>query len=259
MITESRTTARPVVGIPACRKMIDPHWFHAVGEKYITAAARGAGALVVLVPVLGEELDVEALLERLDGLLLTGSPSNVEPRHYRGPASDPDLVHDPARDATNLRLIPAAISCGVPLLGICRGAQEMNVAHGGMLHQKVHEVEGLADHREDKSQPLEAQYAPAHEVTLTPGGRLERLAGSARLEVNSVHGQGIATLGHGLAVEAVAPDGLIEGFHVVDAPAFALAVQWHPEWKFQDDPFSVRLFAAFGEACRERARRKQRQ
>lgn len=257
MITESRTTGRPVVGIPACRKMIEPHWFHAVGEKYITAAARGADALVVLVPALGDELDVAALLGHLDGLLLTGSPSNLEPHHYGGPGSDPGTLHDPARDSTMLRLIPQAIRHAVPVLGICRGAQEMNVVHGGTLHQKVHEVPGLDDHRENKTDPLEAQYGPSHEVNLAPGGELERLAGRRTLRVNSLHGQGIATLGAGLAVEAVAADGLVEGFRVLDAPAFALAVQWHPEWQFQDYPFSVRLFEAFGNACRERARRKQ--
>jgi putative glutamine amidotransferase len=161
-------------------------------------------------------------------------------------------LHDPHRDATTLSLIPRAVASGVPVLGVCRGFQEMNVAMGGTLHQRVHEVGGFDDHREDKEQPLEAQYAPAHEVVLEPGGLLLSLAGQDRIEVNSLHWQGVDRLAPDLAVEARAPDGLVEAFRVKSAPAFALAVQWHPEWQVMQNPFSQALFAEFGKAARTR-------
>jgi putative glutamine amidotransferase len=244
---------KPIIGIPADRRVLGLHPFHCVGEKYIEAVARAADAIPVLIPALEELIPVEDMLERVDGLLLTGSASNVEPHRYAGPASDPDTLHDPHRDALTLPLIPLAVSSGVPVLGVCRGFQEMNVAFGGTLWQKVHEVPGLVDHREDKSEPLEVQYGPAHEVELTRDGVLHRLAGRDRVMVNSVHGQGVRELGAGLAVEARAPDGLVEAFRVRDAGDFALAVQWHPEWQVMSNAFSQALFAAFGAAARGRA------
>jgi putative glutamine amidotransferase len=247
-------SARPLIGIPADRRMVGPHPFHMVGEKYARAVLEAADALPLVIPSLAEELRLDDLLGRLDGILFTGSPSNLEPRHYDGPPSEPGTLHDPARDATTLPLIRKAIAAGVPVLGLCRGFQEMNVAFGGTLHQKVHEVEGYSDHREDYSQPLEVQYGPAHEVILEEGGLLRALANSDRVQVNSLHSQGIARLGPGLVVEARAPDGLIEGFHISGAAGFAVAVQWHPEWQVMSNPFSRALFAAFGSASRERQR-----
>jgi putative glutamine amidotransferase len=224
-----------------------------VGEKYIDAVAAGAGATPVLVPALGSELDLSTLLSACDGLLLTGSASNVEPHHYGGPASSPGTLHDPNRDATTLPLIPRAVAAGLPVLAICRGFQEMNVAYGGTLHQRLHEVPGHLDHRDDETLPLEEQYGPAHEVLLEPGGVLREIAGSERLQVNSLHWQGVRELGDDLRVEARAPDGVIEAFRVADSPGFALGLQWHPEWQFEKNPFSRALFAAFGEASRQRA------
>jgi putative glutamine amidotransferase len=248
--------AKPFIGIPADRRLLDKHWFHAVGEKYIDAVAEAAQAVPVLIPALGESHDLDAVLERFDGLLLTGSVSNVEPHRYRGPPSDPGTLHDAHRDATTLPLIPAAVSAGLPILGVCRGFQEMNVAFGGSLHQKLHES-GYEDHREDLSQPLDVQYAPAHEVVLEPGGLLRSLADGERITVNSLHSQGIDRLAPGLLVEARAPDGVIEAVRVQDAPTFALAVQWHPEWQVMKSPFSRALFAAFGDASRRRAAARQ--
>jgi putative glutamine amidotransferase len=180
----------------------------------------------------------------------------VEPHRYRGAPSDPDTWHDPQRDATTLPMIPRAIAAGLPILAICRGFQEMNVAFGGSLWQKVHEVPNHLDHREAKDTPLETQYGPAHEVILTPGGVLHGLAGQDRIQVNSLHSQGIDRLGGDLEVEACAPDGLVEGFRVRGAPSFAVAVQWHPEWQVMSNDFSRALFAAFGTAARERALRQ---
>jgi putative glutamine amidotransferase len=233
--------------------MIGLHPFHAVGEKYARAVLDAAGGIPLLIPALADELGMDELLQRLDGILFTGSPSNVEPKHYSGPPSDPGTLHDPARDATTLPLIRKAVRAGVPVIGICRGFQEMNVAFGGTLHQKVHEVQGKLDHRDDTTLPLDVQYGPAHEVTLEPGGTLHALAGSDRITVNSLHSQGIERLGEGLTVEARAPDELIEAFRVRDAVRFAVAVQWHPEWKVMSNPFSRALFAEFGKASREYA------
>jgi putative glutamine amidotransferase len=248
--------ARPLIGIPADRRMVGAHPFHMVGEKYTRAVLEAAGAAPLLIPALAEELRFDELLERLDGLLFTGSPSNVEPQHYQGAPSAPGTLHDPARDATTLPLIRKAVQAGVPVFGICRGFQEMNVAFGGTLHQKLHEVPGHLNHRDDETQPLEVQYGPAHDVVLEPGGVLRALAASERIRVNSLHSQGIDRLGQELAVEARAPDGVVEAFRVRAARRFALAVQWHPEWKVMSNPFSQALFAAFGEASRERAQSK---
>jgi putative glutamine amidotransferase len=233
--------------------MVGAHPFHMVGEKYARAVLDAAGAAPLLIPSLADELGFDELLQRLDGLLFTGSPSNVEPHLYEGAPSAPGTLHDPARDATTLPLIRKAVRAGVPVFGICRGFQEMNVAFGGTLHQRLHEVPGHLDHRDDETQPLEVQYGPAHDVTLEPGGVLRALAVSDRIQVNSLHNQGIDRLGAELAVEARAPDGVIEAFRVRDAQRFALAVQWHPEWKVMSNPFSRALFAAFGQASRERA------
>jgi putative glutamine amidotransferase len=242
---------KPLIGIPSDRRILGPHPFHCVGEKYIAAVVDAAEAIPVLIPALGER-DLDQLLETLDGVLLTGSPSNVEPHRYAGPASDPDTLHDPHRDATTLPLIPHAIERGIPLFAVCRGFQEMNVAFGGTLWQKVQEVPGMHDHREDKEQPLEIQYAPVHDIDLVRGGMLHEWAGTDRVRVNSLHSQGVQTLGRDLEVEARAPDGLVEAFRVRSAPGFALAVQWHPEWQAMNNPFSRALFAAFGDAARTR-------
>ena len=249
-------SARPLIGIPADRRMVGLHPFHMVGEKYARAVLEAADALPLVIPSLAEELRLDDLLPRLDGILFTGSVSNVEPHHYAGTPSEPGTLHDPARDATTLPLIRKAVQAGVPVLGLCRGFQEMNVAFGGTLHQKVHEVEGYSDHREDHAQPLEVQYGPAHEVILEKGGLLRSMADGDRIQVNSLHSQGIARLGPDLAVEARAPDGLVEAFRVSGAPHFAVAVQWHPEWQVMRNPFSRALFAAFGSASRERSRSK---
>src|SRR5690242_14535453 len=189
---------RPLIGLPADRRVLGLHPFHVVGDKYARAVLEGADCLPLLIPALAEELGMDELLTRLDGLVLTGSASNVEPRHYAGPPSDPGTLHDPARDATTLPLIRKAVAAGIPVLGICRGFQEMNVAFGGTLHQKVHEIAGRLDHREDESRELEIQYGPAHEVILEPYGVLRPLADTDRITVNSLHSQGIDRLGEGL-------------------------------------------------------------
>jgi len=230
--------------------MFGAHPFHVAGEKYLMAVLDAADAVPLIIPAIGREFRLEELLERLDGLLLTGSPSNVEPHRYGGDASRPGTWHDPDRDDVTLPLIPRAVAAGVPVLGICRGFQEINVAFGGTLWQHLHEVPGNLDHRDDPEQALDQQYGPAHEVVFEPDGLLRRLAGSERLQVNSLHGQGVRELGKDLAIEARAPDGVVEAFRVRTARNFAVAVQWHPEWRVGTNSFSRALFAEFGAACR---------
>lgn len=246
---------KPLIGISCCTDKLGLHPFHIVGEKYILGVVDGAQGLPLLIPALGARLDTDQLLETLDGLVFTGSPSNVEPHHYQGPASAEGTRHDPQRDATTLPLIKAAIDRGIPLLGICRGFQEINVAFGGSLHQRLHEVGGFIEHREDKEQPVDVQYGLAHQVHIEPGGLLYELSGRNSAQVNSLHTQGVDRLAPGLRPEATAPDGLIEAFSVTHATNFALGVQWHPEWKVTENPFYLSIFKAFGDACRARAAR----
>lgn len=243
---------KPVVLIPADVKVIGEHPFHAVGQKYLLAVAQGANALPLVVPALSEQLDLEVLLNMADGLLLTGAVSNVHPSHFGEAVLNPELPLDPARDALTLNLIKAAIKAKVPLLAICRGFQEMNVAYGGSLHQAVQEVAGFADHREPKDQKIEQQYAQTHSVTLVKNGYLAGLLKTDQINVNSLHGQGVNKLGQGLVAEAYAPDGLIESIRVADAKTFALGVQWHPEWLVLENPEYLSIFSAFGDACRMR-------
>lgn len=241
---------KPIIGVPADRRIVEPHPFHMVGEKYLQALIDGAAALPFVIPVLAEHLDMHEVIREIDGLFLTGSPSNVEPHHYAGEPSEPGTWHDPHRDAMTLPLARKAIDIGMPLLAVCRGFQELNVVLGGTLHQKVHEVPGYHRHNEDPDQPLDVQYGPSHDINLVEGGLLNRLSGVTSVRVNSLHSQGVARLAKGVSVEAVADDGLIEAFTVDSASGFALAVQWHPEWQAASNDFSMAIFKAFGDACR---------
>lgn len=241
---------KPIVAVPACRRVLEPHPFHMVGEKYLNALIEASGALPFMVPVLAGEAFREEIMERVDGLFLTGSYSDIEPHHYDGEPSRDGTLHDPERDQTTLPLVRYALERGMPLFAVCRGFQEVNVALGGSLHQHVHEVEGHFDHRENKEDPLDIQYGPAHAVNLVDGGQMQSICGRSRIEVNSLHGQGIARLAKGVSVEAVADDGLVEAFRVDTVESFALAVQWHPEWQVMKNPDSAKFFAAFGDAVR---------
>lgn len=241
-------------GVTACLKAGPDSRFHSVQDKYVDAVLVGTGAVPVLIPAIGSRLGIETLLGRLDGILVTGSPSNVDPVHYGGEPPRPGNEADPDRDATMLPLLRAAIVAGVPLLAICRGIQELNVALGGSLHQHVQEVPGRLDHRSDKSKAYGERYASAHPIALAPDGRLQAILGGAgRVEVNSLHGQGIDRLADGLAVEAVADDGTIEAVTAPAAEGFVIGVQWHPEWQVATNPISRRLFAAFARAMAARA------
>ena len=250
-------SARPTIGVSACRRMLDPHPFHMVGEKYLQALIDGADGLPLIIPAMAAGIDIDDLLGRIDGILLTGSLSNVEPLHYAGEDSAVGTLHDPERDALTLPLACRAIEQGIPLLAVCRGFQELNVALGGTLHQNIATVDGFHVHSEDSNDALDIQYGPSHTVNLVEGGLLHNLLGEPTAMVNSLHKQGVRKLAPGLSIEAIADDGLVEGFRVDDVPGFTLAVQWHPEWKATENEFSMKIFKAFGDACGERAVARQ--
>jgi len=248
---------KPIIGVPADRRVIEPHPFHMAGEKYLKAITEAANAVPFIIPVLADDLEIDELVDQVDGVLLTGSPSDLEPHHYGGESTSPEALRDPHRDAMTLPIARHALDTGVPLFAVCRGFQELNVVLGGTLHQKVRDVPGYHDHKENPEDPLDVQYGPSHPVTLVAGGLLSRLAGTEEVTVNSLHGQGVKKLADGVTVEAVADDGLIEAFTVDSATGFALAVQWHPEWQVTKNKFSSAIFSAFGDACRARARGRQ--
>jgi putative glutamine amidotransferase len=243
-------SSKPVVLVPSCNRVLGQHPFHVAGRKYIEAV-RLAGGLPLIVPVAHAD-EIDALLDLADGVLLTGSPSNVHPRHFGEDVRDTSLPLDTDRDDWTLLLIPRVVERGIPLFAICRGFQETNVALGGTLHQAVHEVEGQHDHRGASGAadaPADLVYGLAHPVDVQPGGVLATILPEPHIQVNSVHGQGVNRLAPGLRVEARAPDGLVEAFSVERSPGFTLCVQWHPEWQAASNPISVRLLRAFGDAC----------
>jgi putative glutamine amidotransferase len=238
----------PVVGLVTDRRTVDGMAVHQANDEYIAAIRDGAGALPLLIPSTDMALDPCAILDAVDGLLFTGSASNVAPSHYAGTAR-PGTLFDPARDAASLPLVRAAIARGRPLLAICRGFQELNVALGGSLHQHVHELPDHLDHRELRNAPsVDAEYAPAHDIAIAPGGLLARLGGMTQARVNSLHHQGIDRLAQGLAVEATAPDGLVEAVSLPGAKAFVLGVQWHLEWRWAENALSRAVLAGFATA-----------
>lgn len=248
---------RPVVAISTDRVDRSQHATHAGFHGYVHAVAQAAGALPLLLPSDAEVLDAQALIDSVDGVVLTGSPSNVDPARYDAPLPHAQMMLDRERDAAILPLLPRLVAAGVPLLAVCRGFQELNVAYGGTLHPAVHTLPGRMDHREgDHDRPMAQWYEDSHDLAITPGSRLAKIAGGLHARVNSLHHQGILRLGNGLTVEATAPDGLVESFSVAGAPAFTLAVQWHPEMRVDDSPFARAIFAAFGSACRERRARR---
>ena len=232
-----------------------PH--HSTGDRYVMAIARCSGADPMVIPALGADHDTGSLAQRLDGLFLTGGRANIEPHHYDGPPFPDDEPRDPARDATVLPLIRACVDLGVPIFAVCRGIQEINVALGGSLHYRVHQIDGMMDHRMPRNGDSDHKFRPRHTVSLAPGGALETLTGPGEVMVNSAHGQGIDRLADGLEVEALAPDGLIEAVRVREARNFAVGVQWHAEWRYDEHHLATALFEAFGGAARDRAARRQ--
>mgnify|MGYP000150024838 CR=1 FL=1 len=244
-------TKRLIIGVVADCKTIDHHTYHSIGEKYIRAITEGMDASPLLIPAMDAPHVLETYLSMVGGILLTGSPSNVEPHHYGGvPSATP--LYDQSRDATTLSLIPMAIKRNIPILGICRGFQEINVALGGTLHQKVQDLPGMMDHREDSTLPPLMQYGPAHSIRFEADGLLHKITGTDGAEVNSLHQQGIKNLAPELAAEALAPDGLIEAFRLNSDDRFVFATQWHPEWDVTENAFYQEIFSLFKQACEAR-------
>ena len=249
---------KPLIGVVADVHAGAKHVVHSVQQKYLDAVTAGADALALILPAhiaadgaaWSDPEDLADILDRLDGLFLTGAISNVAPERYGATLADPASPADPARDHVTLALVRGAVQRGLPLLGVCRGFQEINVALGGTLHQAVHAVPGLLDHREPPGVPVADQYLPAHEIAFAPAGLLRAISGMSGARVNSLHGQGVDRLAPTLAIDATAPDGLVEAFRLDHAEKFLLGIQWHPEWAFRDDPLSVAIFRSFGAAAR---------
>ena len=245
---------KPLVGISCCIKLFGTYGMtnHAASGTYVRAAEQVVEAIPVLIPASGSGKDAEALLSRLDGIILTGSRSNVMPRFYGGPPHAEDTPEDEDRDQTTLPLIRAAIARGIPVLAICRGLQEMNVALGGTLHQRLQDLPGRLDHSTPLHPDARIRTGKAHGLRVEPGSWLHRIVGSGTLMVNSLHNQGIDRLAPGLVADAVAPDGTIEAVRCVNSSGVAVGVQWHPEYDFETDAVSWGIFSAFGDTMRER-------
>ena len=246
----------PLVGLPADTYESHGFLYHSIGDKYVRAVAEVAECTPVMIPAIMDALHLDSLLDRFDGIVMTGAVSNVHPPHYGEQASTDHEPYDHHRDQLTLRLITRVIDRGIPLFCICRGFQELNVVMGGTLETELQRGEGRIDHRAPQHDDVDVRYAPAHVVNIRPGGKLEKILGKRETMVNSIHRQGIKRLAAGLAVEATAPDGIIEAVSVRDAKSFAMGTQWHPEFKAAHNPDSVKLFTAFGEAVRAHARKR---
>ncbi len=239
----------PIVGVPADRHEIGELNYDCTQHKYLAALYRSAKVLPMQIPLFGKDIDIDAILENVDGIMLTGSHSNIHPRNYGELEQEPEFKLDVQRDATILPLIKPTIEQGIPLFAICRGFQELNVAFGGTLHTRLDLVGSFNGHSEDTSLPLEQRYNTAHKVKLVSGGQLNKLFGVDTIEVNSLHDQGINKLGDNLIVEGRTEDGLIEAVSIDGSKNFAIGVQWHPEWHSTENSESTVIFSEFGKAC----------
>jgi len=256
-------TIRPLIGVNAELKDYNGFDMLATGYKYVASVIEACGAIAVLVPTIGDaehggDYPVDDVIDRLDGMVLTGGRSNVEPHHYDGEPFRQETMRDPLRDSTTLPLARKSIERGLPIFGICRGIQEINVAMGGSLHPYLWEVEGFNDHRMPQTDTMANRFAPRHPVTLSDGGLFASIAEAAGIEgreviVNSLHGQGLNKVADGAVVEALSDDGVVEGISIPDAPGFVIGVQWHAEFRTESHTFNRALFEAFGNAARRRA------
>ena len=245
------TSESPIlVAVPADVKEFENYRWHATPDTYLKALARVARAIPMIVPAMASVIDIDALLGRVDGLLMTGAASNVHPDRYGVAPSVAHEPYDPERDRLTEKLIRGAVKRGVPLLCVCRGHQELNVAFGGTLATEIQERDGRMDHRAVPHKEQRERFAIRHPVAVSSGGTLSKLVGESELRVNSLHRQAIDRLAEGLTVEATAPDGTIEAVSVKGAKAFALGVQWHPEYWAETDEASTAIFKGFADACR---------
>jgi putative glutamine amidotransferase len=246
----------PIIAIPADTRELDGYNWHATPHQYVNAVVKGAKATALIVPALTDGNDIDSILDRVDGVMISGSRSNVHPSLYGGDASESNGPYDRPRDATSLELIRRTIDRGIPLLAICRGIQELNVALGGTLATEIHEKPGIWDHRRPDVPERDRMYAIRQTVKVKEGSCIAGVLGPGEFEVNSLHRQAIGKAAPRLAVEAIAEDGTIEAVSVIDAKNFAVGVQWHPEYWVESDATSARLFKAFGDAVHAYAARR---
>ena len=242
---------KPIVGIVANAHLInDQYWIQGSSRMNVDAIADAAGALPIIIPSLPEKIEIDDIRAICDGILLTGGRPNVHPEEY---GHEPTAAHgdfDRARDGIALPLIRACVQDGQPILGVCRGFQEFNVAMGGTLHPEIRELPGRINHRMPPDGTIEEKFAHRHSIKMIPGSPYIDIFKSDEVMVNSLHGQGIQEPGPRVIIDGTAPDGTAEAITIKDAPGFAMAVQWHPEYKATEDPVSKPLFAAFGKALK---------
>lgn len=247
---------KPLILVTADVKSVDGYDWHAAPSTYLQAIVTGSDALPVVLPSLGLDIDIDDALDQVDGVLATGSRSNVNPQLYGAEATEANGPYDPQRDATTMPLLKRAVERGVPVFAICRGMQELNVALGGTLLTEIQNMEGRADHRAPTSERQDDRFQIAHPIEIVEGSQLANAVGSEPIDVNSLHRQALGKLGRSLVVEALAADGTIEAVSVKDAPGYLVATQWHPEYWVASDGPSQKLFRAFGDAARKyRSRR----
>jgi len=245
------TTQRPVLGIISCNRAVEGQAAQAVMTRYLNSALTYADAAALLVPAMPELMQAREVAPRLDGLLLTGTPSNLDPKVYGEIVDDAPGPFDPARDSMTAALIDAMLELGRPVFGICRGFQELNVAFGGTLRRDMAAHPDLIRHHAPDESSFDEYFEHIHPVTLKQGGVLERAYKRDELDVVSVHYQGVDKLGAGLTIEATAPDGVVEAISAEVNGAPVLAVQWHPEWKAHENPESQVFFKLLGRALRK--------
>lgn len=240
---------QPIVAVVADVRQFDNYDWHCTPAQYLSATLKVAGVLPLIVPAFGEAIDFDSLLSRVDGVVLSGSKTNVHPSNFDVAPHVKFEPYDEARDGTSLPLIRSAVQKGVPLFAICRGIQELNVALGGSLATEIQEGEGRADHRAPESSKNDERFALAHEISTKADGCVAKIIGGGA-RVNSLHRQAIDNLAPSLQVEAQTDDGTIEAVSVIGAKGFAVGVQWHPEYWAETDGPSSKLFEAFGDAVR---------
>ena len=251
--------SKPVVGIVTNPAMLNEEYpVQATGLMNIRAVAEVCGCTPMLIPSLPDVVSTEALMEICDGVLLTGGRPNVHPEEYGQEPTEAHGEFDRDRDWVVLPLIRACVDAGRPVLGVCRGFQEINVAYGGTLHPEIRDLPGRMNHRMPPDGTLEEKFEHRHIVSLAAGGKFSQIFGRDEVLVNSLHGQGIDVAGERIVIEGHAPDRTPEAIHVEGATGFAMAVQWHPEWNASRDPVSKPLFEAFGAAVRAASGRSQR-
>ncbi len=243
--------SRPVIGVLANSHLInDDYWVQGAGAINLQAVREAADGVPLIVPANPDLFSIDELRASCDGFVFTGGRPNVHPEEYGEEETEAHGTFDRDRDRLVLPLIRACVDAGQPILGICRGFQEVNVAFGGTLHPEIRDLPGRDNHRMPPDGTLEEKFAMRHEITFTESGPFTKLMGQKKVMTNSLHGQGIKVPGERIVIDGHAPDGTPEAIFVSDAPGFCLSVQWHPEWNASKDPVSRPLFHAFGDACR---------